>query len=223
MLGFYASKFPAVEINNTFYRLPKEHVLQRLGGAGAGRRSRSRSRRASASRTTRASSRSARARVEFLLKNTSSLGDRLGPILFQLPPNLKKDVDRLRGFLGAAARRTAGTRSSSGTRAGSTTESSTELRERDIALCIREQPRNSRRRSCRRRRGATCVSTASTTTDPMLADGQQRMAAQPWNEAYVFFKHDYIDGSGPLAVERFVKLIAAPPISSRRRTQRFRR
>ena len=27
MLGFYASKFPTVEINNTFYRLPKEHVL----------------------------------------------------------------------------------------------------------------------------------------------------------------------------------------------------
>jgi len=28
MLGFYAGKFPAVEINNTFYRLPKEDVLQ---------------------------------------------------------------------------------------------------------------------------------------------------------------------------------------------------
>ena len=27
MLGYYASKFPTVEINNTFYRLPKENVL----------------------------------------------------------------------------------------------------------------------------------------------------------------------------------------------------
>ena len=36
MLGFYAGKFPTVEINNTFYRLPKEHVLHRLGVAGAG-------------------------------------------------------------------------------------------------------------------------------------------------------------------------------------------
>ena len=27
MLGFYASKFPTVEINNTFYRMPKEQVL----------------------------------------------------------------------------------------------------------------------------------------------------------------------------------------------------
>jgi uncharacterized protein YecE (DUF72 family) len=38
--------------------------------------------------------------VEFLLKNTSVLGDRLGPILFQLPPNLKKDIERLKNFLG---------------------------------------------------------------------------------------------------------------------------
>ena len=36
MLGFYAGKFPTVEINNTFYRLPKEHVLRGLGVAGAG-------------------------------------------------------------------------------------------------------------------------------------------------------------------------------------------
>ena len=28
MLGYYASRFPSVEINNTFYRLPKEHVLR---------------------------------------------------------------------------------------------------------------------------------------------------------------------------------------------------
>ena len=28
MLGYYASKFPAVEINNTFYRLPRENVLR---------------------------------------------------------------------------------------------------------------------------------------------------------------------------------------------------
>jgi uncharacterized protein YecE (DUF72 family) len=27
MLGFYATRFPTVEINNTFYRLPKENVL----------------------------------------------------------------------------------------------------------------------------------------------------------------------------------------------------
>ena len=37
MLRFYAARLPAVEINNTFYRLPKESVLADVGRAGAGR------------------------------------------------------------------------------------------------------------------------------------------------------------------------------------------
>jgi hypothetical protein len=35
------------------------------------------------------------------------------------------------------------------------------------------------------------------------------VTAQAWTDAHVFFKHDYIDGSGPLAVERFVGMIGA--------------
>ncbi len=45
----------------------------------------------------------------------------------------------------------------------------------------------------------------------MLAEWQQSVAAQSWKDTYVFFKHDYIDGSGPLAVERFVGMIRPSP------------
>src|SRR6476660_9597557 len=98
MLGFYASKFPTVEINNTFYRLPREHVLQ--DGASQVPDPFTFAIKASQRIThfARLKPESASA-VEFLLKNTSSLGNRLGPILFQLPPNLKKDIPRLRAFL----------------------------------------------------------------------------------------------------------------------------
>jgi len=37
--------------------------------------------------------------VDYLYKNLASLGDKRGPVLFQLPPNLKKDVARLTAFL----------------------------------------------------------------------------------------------------------------------------
>ena len=77
--------------------------------------------------------------VEFLLKNTSSLGGRLGPILFQLPPNLKKDVDRLRAFidtLPADRRYTIEFRHES----WFDDDVFDALRERDIPLCIIEQP-----------------------------------------------------------------------------------
>jgi len=43
----------------------------------------------------------------------------------------------------------------------------------------------------------------------MLAEWRSRVTAQAWTDAHVFFKHDYIDGSGPLAVERFVGMIGA--------------
>ena len=54
MLAWYAERLPSVEINNTFYRMPKASVLAALGRGHAARRSASRSRRRSASRTTRA-------------------------------------------------------------------------------------------------------------------------------------------------------------------------
>lgn len=71
------------------------------------------------------------------MKNTSVLGDRLGPILFQRPPDLKKDVERLKNFLGflPVDRRYA---FEFVTRAGSTTKCSI-LRDRDIARCVAEQ------------------------------------------------------------------------------------
>src|SRR5688572_11506373 len=98
MLGYYSDRFSTVEINNTFYRLPKTHVLEEWAAQTP----------STFTFTLKASQRithfmrlkpeSADA-VNFLLKTTSVLGDRLGAILFQLPPNLKKDLALLHGFL----------------------------------------------------------------------------------------------------------------------------
>jgi len=98
MLGFYAGKFPSVEINNTFYRLPKEHVLREWAAQvpDAFTFAIKASQRITHHARLKPECASA---VEFLLSNTSVLGSRLGPVLFQLPPNLKKDVPRLQGFV----------------------------------------------------------------------------------------------------------------------------
>jgi uncharacterized protein YecE (DUF72 family) len=98
MLGFYAGRFPSVEINNTFYRLPREHVL--LDWASQVPDSFTFAIKASQRITHFARLKpDAASATEFLLKNTSALGSWLGPILFQLPPNLKVDVPRLRAFV----------------------------------------------------------------------------------------------------------------------------
>jgi uncharacterized protein YecE (DUF72 family) len=200
MLAFYASKFSSVEINNTFYRLPKEHVLQDWKSQvqepftfaiKASQR---------ITHFARLKPESASA-VEFLLRNTSALGDRLGPILFQLPPNLKKDFDLLRLFLAELPfdrRFTIEFRHES----WFTDDVFAVLRERDIALCVTEQADFA----------SPVVATASwgyarlhklDYAAPALADWAKRIAAQPWSEAFVYFKHDEGVGSGPPAVETF--------------------
>ena len=206
MLGFYSSRFPAVEINNTFYRLPKEDVLQSWAAQvpepftfaiKASQR---------ITHFARLKPESASA-VEFLLKNTASLAHRLGPILFQLPPNLKKDTDRLRAFIDTLP---AGRRYTIEFRNESWFEDDVfdALRERDIPMCVTEQPDFA----------SPLVSTASwgytrlhrfDYDDAMLAEWARKISAQPWSEAFVFFKHDEGIGSGPPAVGAFVNVFSA--------------
>jgi uncharacterized protein YecE (DUF72 family) len=202
MLGFYSSKFPAVEINNTFYRLPKEDVIK--GWAAHVPDPFSFAIKASQRIThfARLKPESASA-VEFLLKNTSALGTRLGPILFQLPPNLQKDFDRLRVFLDELPfdrRFTIEFRHES----WFDDDVFAALKARDIALCITEQPEFA----------SPVVATASwgyarlhrlDYDAPALAAWAKRIAELPWSDAYVFFKDDEGIGSGPPAVGAFIE------------------
>jgi uncharacterized protein YecE (DUF72 family) len=206
MLGFYAGKFPAVEINNTFYRLPKEHVL--LDWA-----SRVPDEFTFAIKASQRITHHARLKpecasaVEFLLKNTSCLADRCGPVLFQLPPNLKKDAPRLAAFLDTLLE---GRRYTIEFRHDSWFDDETydALRARDIALCITEQPEFA----------SPVVSTASwgyarlhrlDYAEPALVEWAKRIRDQPWGDAYVFFKHDEGIGSGPPAVDAFQRAFGA--------------
>lgn len=206
MLAFYATKFPTIEINNTFYRLPREHVL--LGWASQVPEQFTFAIKASQRIThhTRLKGES-QSLVEFLLKNTSVLGDRLGPILFQLPPNLKKDIERLKGFLGYLPpdrRYTFEFRHESWW----DEDVFSVLRDRDIAMCISE----------RAELHCPVVCTASwgylrlhklDYDQAALEEWARRVTAQSWNDVYVYFKHDEGEGSGPPAVDAFVVASAA--------------
>ena len=98
MLAYYGERLNAVEINNTFYRLPKSEVLESWAEQvpDSFRFSIKASRRITHFTRLKEESRDP---TEYLLSTLETLGDRLGVVLFQMPPNLKKDVDRLRGFL----------------------------------------------------------------------------------------------------------------------------
>jgi uncharacterized protein YecE (DUF72 family) len=207
-LGYYASRFPTVEINNTFYRLPKENVLREWAAQVPEQFT-------FAIKASQRITHHARLKpecadtVDFLLRNTATLGRRLGPTLFQLPPNMKKDTPRLKGFLGllpADRRFTIEFRHES----WFDEDVLTALREHDVAMCLAEQE------------DFKCPVHATASwgylrlhrpdyDEGTLGEWAKCVTAQTWSETYVFFKHDENGGgsSGPTAVAAFVKACAA--------------
>lgn len=202
MLRFYGERFLSVEINNTFYRMPKASVLeawanevpadfrfvlkapqrithmQRLKDAGDS--------------------------VSYLLKVALDLKDRLGPLLFQLPPYFKKDAPRLREFLGLLPQNP---RSAFEFRHPSWFDDEIFglLRDHQIALCIAEVEEGFE---------IPFVSTADwgyfrlrrpDYTDTDLKERVDRVRKQNWTDAFIFFKHED-EGKGPQMAKRFLEL-----------------
>jgi uncharacterized protein YecE (DUF72 family) len=97
MLQYYAERLPTVEINNTFYRMPAVAMLEQW-------REQVPERFAFTLKAPRRITHDKRLReaepqlVEFV-RRAAVLADKLGVILFQLPPYLRKDLSRLRDFL----------------------------------------------------------------------------------------------------------------------------
>jgi uncharacterized protein YecE (DUF72 family) len=99
MLAFYAQHLPTVEINNTFYQMPKVAVLETWARSTpeSFRFAIKASRRIT--HIARLKAEASADSVEFLYRNLAALGVKRGPVLFQLPPFLKKDLGRLTEFL----------------------------------------------------------------------------------------------------------------------------
>ena len=99
MLAYYSQRLPTVEINNTFYRMPRTSVLEGwTTQVPAGFRFAVKASRR-ITHIGRLKAESVAESVGYLYKNLAALGARRGPVLYQLPPNLKKDLPRLEGFL----------------------------------------------------------------------------------------------------------------------------
>jgi uncharacterized protein YecE (DUF72 family) len=97
MLPFYAETFDTVEINNTFYRLPNKDVVKSWRDATPD--DFLFSIKANRYITHMKNLKEAERPVERLTQTVALLGDKLGPILFQLPPQWHVNVDRLRSFV----------------------------------------------------------------------------------------------------------------------------
>ncbi len=188
MLGFYAGQLPAVEINNTFYRMPKPDVLARWAEqVPAGFRF---ALKASRRITHQQQLKDSLDSVTYLFKVTAILAERTGPVLFQLPPFLKKDAQLLRDFLSILPD---GSRAAFEFREASwfCDEVYAVLGEHNAALVGGDMDDPGR--------SPPLVATADWGYLRLRAEDYSEadldrwagvLAAQPWQEAYAFFKHE---------------------------------
>jgi uncharacterized protein YecE (DUF72 family) len=97
MLPYYAARFPTVEINYTFYRMPNEKLVS--GWAAQTPDSYRLTLKAPRRITHDSRLKNTGELVQGFCRVAASLGTKLGALLFQLPPNLKKDVALFDAFL----------------------------------------------------------------------------------------------------------------------------
>jgi len=203
MLRFYAEHFGTVEVNNTFYRMPKPEVIE--GWAAEVPENFSFVLKASQRITHIKRLGDVADSVDYLLKGAAVLGPRLGPFLVQLPPNMKKDVPRLRAFLELLP---AGTRAAFEFRNATWYEDEVydALRERNQSWCVADTGEEG---------DPPFVATADwgylrlrrvEYREEDLAAWAEKVRAQSWGEAWVFFKHEDA-GTGPRLAKRFLEIV----------------
>ena len=98
-LNYYGERFNAAEINASFYRVPKAETFR--GWAEAVPADFAFTVKASRYITHMKKLKNGADSVQRFLEPVHALGDRLGPILFQLPPSWHRDLERLQAFLRA--------------------------------------------------------------------------------------------------------------------------
>jgi uncharacterized protein YecE (DUF72 family) len=202
MLSYYASRLQAVELNNTFYRLPQKSMVEswksqvpdnfRFSVKASQRITHFKRLKDAASET------------KFMLETVSALEDRLGVVLFQLPPNMKKDIERLETFLKDLP---ADTPAAFEFRHPTWFDDDVLalLRSQNRALCVSDtddMPASHIDKTAdwgymRLRRGAY--------SEADLKEWISRMRAQEWTNTFVFFKHED-EGTGPKLAAQFLDL-----------------
>ena len=203
MLRFYSSRLPAVEINNTFYRMPRAALLE--SWAEQVPDGFSFALKASQQITHRKRLKEAGEAVSYFLQVATTLGDRLGPVLFQLPPNLKKDLPRLSEFLAGLP---PSFRAAFEFRHDSwfDEEVFTSLADRGAALCWAEDEELATPRRPTAGWGYLRLRRPDY-AEPEIAAWAERIRSQPWSDAYVFFKHED-EGAGPRLAGRLCEILS---------------
>lgn len=193
MLAYYAARFDTVEVNYTFYRMPTEKLL--AGWAQGTPEGFTFTLKAPRRITHDAKLQRCEELTDSFVGIACTLGSKLGVLLFQLPPNFKRNDAVLAAFLESLPR---GTRAAFEFRHESWHDDVVfaALRARNIALCIADSEKMS----------TPVVATADYSYFRLRDEGYQPADIERWaatiggvaqaRDAFVYFKHEE-QGKGP--------------------------
>jgi uncharacterized protein YecE (DUF72 family) len=204
MLRFYSERLAAVEINNTFYRMPKESVLEawaeqvpddfvfalkapqvithfkRLRDVGS--------------------------EVDYFFRTLSVLDKKLGAVLFQFPKSFRADSPALKDFLALIPGNLSCAfefRSPSWLN----DDIFDVLRSKGCSLCIADSDENPANQIISTAPWGYLRLRRSDYTDADLSHWLEQIYAQKWEKAFVFFKHEEA-AKGPKMAMRFRELLS---------------
>jgi uncharacterized protein YecE (DUF72 family) len=187
MLRYYAGRLLAVEINNTFYRLPKPSVIE--SWAGQVPRNFRFSIKASQKITHIKRLKDTSEETSYLINAIKPLGEKFGVLFFQLPPFLQKDLPRLQGFLSALPNNV---KVAFEFRHATWFDDEVFdcLKRYNCALCIADTDEELEVPFVRTAGWGYLRLRRAHYTKQMLARWFKVISSQEWAEAFVFFKHE---------------------------------
>jgi uncharacterized protein YecE (DUF72 family) len=207
MLAYYVERFTSVEINATFYRMPSVKTVEGWGAAAP----------AGFTYVLKAPQRITHfgrlldidEPLRYFCDAARTLGDRLGPLLFQLPPNFKKAADRLGKLLAIMPD---GFRVAFEFRHESWFDDEVYalLRSHNAALCIADTEEGTTPAVATADFGYLRLRAVEYSDDDLkIWIAKIDQVGGDWRDAYVFFKHED-SGSGPALARRFLALRGIP-------------
>jgi uncharacterized protein YecE (DUF72 family) len=200
MLNYYSQHFNTVEINNTFYRMPKQEVLENWKQEVPAE---FRFIIKAPKRITHVNKLEVDDSAEYFVKTASSLGEKLGVLLFQLPPYYKKDIERLGTFIDFLP---GNIKAAFEFRNISWFENEVyeALKRKNFALCLADTDEIPVEKITATADWGYIRLRKTNYDDHELKNWNEKISSAKWNESYILFKHED-EAKGPEFAKKFIQ------------------
>ncbi len=203
MLPYYAKRFSTVEINNTFYRIPKKEVLESWKEQVPAKFRFILKAPQIITHVKRLKT-DVKDTVDYFIKVSSALGNKRGVVLFQLPPSFKLNLQRLEEFIEIVPKEVKAAFEFRHEEWFNEDVYSL-LKKRNFALCLSDTDEEPVKELINTADWSYLRLRRFNYTKKDLTDWHKRISGNKWKEAYIFFKHED-EGKGPEFAQKFIEL-----------------